>query len=111
MHAVKRFWRSLFDVRPGEFAKTGLMALYLMLVLFAYYILKPVSRALFLNNFDIDQLPWLYILIAGVGGFLTFFYTKLAVKSSLNKAVNFANVFCIGVLILFWWLIQLRWTG
>jgi ATP:ADP antiporter, AAA family len=98
----------LFDVRPGEYAKTGLMALYLMLVLFAYYILKPVSRALFLNNFDIDRLPWLYILIAGIGGFLTFFYTKMAVKSSLNKAVNFAYVFCIAVLCLFWWLIQFQ---
>mgnify|MGYP000863915697 CR=1 FL=1 len=108
MLALKRLWRSLFDVRPGEYAKTGLMALYLMLVLFAYYILKPVSRALFLNSFDIDKLPWLYILIASIGGFLTYFYTKLALRSSLSKAVNLANIFCIAVLCLFWWLIQLR---
>jgi AAA family ATP:ADP antiporter len=106
MQTLKRFWRSLFDVRPGEYAKTALMALYLMLVLFAYYILKPVSRALFLNSFDIDRLPWLYILVASIGGFLAFFYTKLAVRSSLRRAVWFANAFCIGVLVLFWWLIQ-----
>lgn len=105
MNSITRFWRSLFDVRPGEYAKTALMTLYLFLVLFAYYIIKPVSRAMFLNRFDIDDLPWLYILIAGVGGTLTYFYTKLAVKSSLNKAVNFANAFCIGMLILFWWLL------
>ena len=107
MQALKRFWRSLFDVRPGEYAKTALMSLYLMLVLFAYYILKPVSRALFLNNFDIDKLPWLYVLIAGIGGVLTYFYTKMALRTSLSKAVTIANVFCVGVLCLFWWLITL----
>lgn len=110
MNALKRFWRSLFDVRPGEYAVTGLMALYLMLVLFAYYILKPVSRALFLNNFDIDKLPWLYILIASIGGVLAYFYTKVAVNSSLKKAVNFATIFCVLVLVLFWWLIQLKFA-
>jgi AAA family ATP:ADP antiporter len=86
--------------------KTAFMALYLMLVLFAYYILKPVSRSLFLANFDIDKLPWLYILIAGVGGFLAYLYTKLAVHSSLRRAVDFANIFCTAVLVLFWWLIH-----
>ncbi len=108
MSALKRFWRGLFDVRPGEYAVTACMGLYLMLVLFAYYILKPVSRALFLNNFDIDKLPWLYILIASIGGLLAYLYTKMAVKSSLGRAVDFATVFCVGVLVLFWWLIDLK---
>jgi len=102
------FWRSVFDVRPGEYLRTTCMTLYLMLVLFAYYILKPVSRAIFLNKFDIDKLPWLYILIAAVGGVLAYFYTKLAVKSSLRRAVDFATIFSIVVLIAFWWLIRLN---
>ncbi len=51
----------MFDVRKGEGLKTTLMALYLMFVLFAYYILKPVSRALLLTNIDIEKLPWVYI--------------------------------------------------
>src|SRR5947208_16262779 len=84
------------------------MALYFMFVLFAYYILKPVSRSLFLKNFDIDKLPWLSILIAGVGGLLAYLYTKLAVHSSLKRAVDFANIFCTGVLVLFWWLTHLN---
>src|ERR1051326_5862906 len=84
------------------------MTLYLMLVLFAYYIIKPVSRAIFLDRFEIDKLPWLYVLIAGVGGVLAFFYTRLAVKTSLKAAVNFATIFSIAVLVLFWWLIRLN---
>ena len=84
------------------------MTLYLMLVLFAYYIIKPVSRAIFLDKFEIDKLPWLYILIAGVGGVLAYFYTRLAFKASLKTAVNFATIFSIAVLVLFWWLIRLN---
>lgn len=106
MLALKRFGRSLFDVRPGEYAITAFMSLYLMLVLFAYYILKPVSRSMFLNNLDLDKLPWLYILIAGIGGGLAYLYTRVAMKSSLARAVNFATAFCVAVLVLLWWLLQ-----
>lgn len=108
MLVLKRFWRSLFDVRPGEYAVTLLMSLYLMLVLFAYYIVKPVSRALFLNNLDIDKLPWLYILVSSIGGVLAYFYTRVAVRSSLRRAINYATLFCVAMLVLFWWLIQFK---
>ena len=57
--------RSMFA--KGEALRTLFMALYLLLVLLAYYILKPVSRAMFLNKFDIDELPYLYIVIAARG--------------------------------------------
>ena len=66
--------------------------LYLLLVLLAYYILKPVSRAMFLNKFDIDELPYLYIVIAAAGGVMAYFYTKLAIHSSLKTAVNCLHV-------------------
>lgn len=93
------------DVRPGEYLRTLFMSLYLLLVLFAYYILKPVSRALFLNKFDIDKLPVLYILIAGFGGVLAYLYTKLAIRTSLQTAVAAAMGFTVGVLILIYSLI------
>ena len=108
MQQLTRLFKGLFDVRPGEYLTITFMTLYLMCVLFAYYIIKPVSRALFLNNFDIDKLPWLYVLIAAIGGTLAYFYTKVAVRSSLRRAIDFANIFCVGMLVLFWWLIQLK---
>ena len=108
MTRLRLFWKSLFDVRPGEYLRTTCLTLYLMLVLFAYYILKPVSRALFLNKFDIDKLPWLYVLIALVGGILAYFYTKIAVNSTLLKAVNIATIFSVVVLVAFRWLIALN---
>ena len=87
--------------------RTAFMGLYLMLVLFAYYILKPVSRALFLNQFDIDKLPYLYILIALGGGVLAFLYTKLAVKTSLKVAVGWSTALTSVCLVGIWWLIGL----
>src|SRR5579884_2937690 len=105
MGRVRIFWRSLFDVRKGEGRRLTLMTLYLSLVLFAYYILKPVSRAIFLSAFDIDKLPWLYVLIAAVGGVFAYFYTKLAVLVSLRRAVDFATFLSIGILVFFWWMV------
>lgn len=106
MNGLRQLWRSFFDIRPGERLRVLFMFLYLLCVLFAYYILKPLSRALFLNKFDIDKLPWLYILIAAVGGVLAYFYTKLAVRASLNKAVFYATAFSIGSLLGLWLLFQ-----
>ena len=105
---VQRWFRNFFDVRPGEYGRTFFMSLYLLLVLLAYYILKPVSRALFLNKFDIDKLPYLYILIAAAGGLLAYVYTKVAVRSSLQTAVTGAMAFSVGMLVLIWWLIGLN---
>ena len=109
MGRLREFWRRTFDVREGEALRTLFMALYLLLVLFAYYILKPVSRAMFLNKFDIDDLPYLYIVIAAAGGVMAYFYTKLAIHSSLKTAVNVCTFGMIGVLIAIWHLLTYNW--
>jgi len=101
-------WRKLFDVRKGEYARTLFMSLYLLCVMVAYYILKPVSAAMFLNKFNIDKLPYLYILIAIAGGVLAYLYTRIALKSSLTTAVSWTMLIAIVCLIALWWLIGLN---
>jgi AAA family ATP:ADP antiporter len=108
MRRVITFCRSAVDVREGEGPRTLFMALYLLAVLFAYYILKPVSRAMFLARFNIDDLPYLYILIALVGGLLATLYTKVAVRTSLQAAVAWATAIAVACLVTFWWLLQLK---
>ncbi len=108
MRHLRNLWRSVFDVREGEYIRTSFMALYLFFVLFAYYILKPVSRALFLTKFDIDRLPYLYILIACGGGLLAYLYTKVAVRASLTVALTWTTVLSILCLIAIWWMLQFR---
>src|SRR5277367_4318784 len=108
MNRIARFTRGVFDVRPGERLQLWAMFLYLLFVLFAYYIVKPVSRAMFLTKFDIDKLPVLYILIAIFGGIFAYFYSKLATKVSLSAAVTWAMGLSALILIILWWLIRLR---
>jgi ATP:ADP antiporter, AAA family len=83
------------------------MFLYLLCVLFAYYILKPVSRAMFLTRFDTDRLPWLYMLMAAFGGVFAYLYSKLAAKTSLRAAVFGTMSLSVLCLIGIWALIHL----
>src|SRR5437879_7312250 len=108
MRQLRMLWRSFFDIRQGEYLRTVFVALYLLFILFAYYILKPISRALFLSKFDIEKLPYLMILIACVGGFLAYLYTRLAVKSSLPAAVAWSTALSIGSLLIIFWLLTLN---
>ena len=85
------------------------MSLYLLLVLLAYYILKPVSRSMFLTKFDVDKLPSLYIVIAIAGGAFAYFYSKVAARTSLRTAVLWTMVLSIISLIVMWELIALPW--
>ncbi|MEJ7605202.1 MAG: hypothetical protein WKF37_02810 [Bryobacteraceae bacterium] len=106
---LRSFWRSMFDVREGELRRTVFMGLYLMFVLFAYYILKAVSRGMFLAEFDIDKLPILYIFIALGGGLMAYVYTKVAVHYSLATAVNICTFGMVGILVLIWYLLSFNW--
>lgn len=93
-------------MRPGEYRRTALMFLYLMCVLLAYYILKPSSRALFLTRFNTDHLPYLYMVMAVSGGILAYFYSRIAVKWSLNAAVNASIIFVVLCLLELWQLLD-----
>src|SRR5581483_4470072 len=99
MNRLRSLRQQMFDIRPGEHLRTWSMFFYLLFVLFAYYIVKPVSRAMFLTKFDIDKLPSLYILIAIAGGILAYLYSKLATKASLRIAVFAAMALSVVTLI------------
>lgn len=94
-------------IRPDELQRTALMFLYLLFVLLAYYILKPVSRALFLTRFDASQLPFLYLAMAASGGLLAYHYVRIAVRWSLTAAVNAATALIIVTLLAIWQLLRL----
>src|ERR1044072_5176108 len=109
MQRLRLLRRQLFDIRPGEHLRTWSMFFYLLFVLFAYYILKPVSRAMFLTKFDPDNLPALYILIAGAGGIFAYLYSKLAARTSLRAAVFVTMLLSVVSLATMWALIHFPW--
>jgi ATP:ADP antiporter, AAA family len=105
MTALSKIWRRMFDIRHGEHVQTWAMFAYLFAVLMAYYILKPVSRSMFLTKFDVDKLPSLYIVIAIAGGVFAYFYSKVAARTSLRTAVLWTMLLSIISLIVMWELI------
>src|SRR5262245_33477423 len=111
MQTLRTLGRHFFDIREGELGRMVPMFFYLLFVLFSYYILKPVSRSMFLNNFEIDKLPWLYILIAVFGGILAYFYSRLAVKTSLSTAVFWSLALSVVCLIVIWYLLNIKVPG
>jgi ATP:ADP antiporter, AAA family len=109
MNAFGSVQKKLFDIRPGEHLRTWSMFLYLLCVLFAYYILKPVSRSMFLTQFNADKLPWLYILIAVFGGLFAYLYSRLAARTSLRAAVFWTMSLSVASLCAIWLLIGMPW--
>jgi AAA family ATP:ADP antiporter len=109
MRKLKALWRSAFDIREGERLRVLFMALYLFLVLFAHYILKPISRSMFVTTFGSKELPYLYVLIALVGGVMATLYTKVAMRASLKQAVGLTMALSAVSLLLLAWLLPYRW--
>ncbi len=110
MLSLRRWWRDSFDVRHGEYARTALMFLYFFFTLGAIHVLKPVAWSMFLNRFPVERLPYLYFLIAAIGGFFAYLYTKLAVRTSLYAAVGGATAIMVVTLFVFWRLIDFNWS-
>ena len=108
MQKVAEVWRSLFDIRAGEYRRTIFMSLYLLSVLFAYYVLKSASEAMFLNKFDIEKLPKFYILMAIFGGALAFVYSKAAARTSLHAAVTWTVFLSMACLLGMWYPLRNR---
>jgi ATP/ADP translocase len=111
MQKLRTIGRHFFDIRQGELGRTIPMFFYLLFVLFSYYILKPVSRAMFLNKFEIDKLPWLYVLIAVFGGILAYLYSKLAARTSLSTAVFWSMLLSVLCLAVIWYLLSIKVPG
>src|SRR5689334_13702322 len=108
MQKVAAAWRRLFDIRPEEYRRTIFMSLYLLFILFAYYILKSSSESMFLNKFDIDKLPNLYILMAVFGGGLALVYSKTAARTSLHAAVTWTVFLSVACLLAMWYPLRNR---
>ncbi len=53
--------KSIFDIRPGEKAKTFFMAGYFLLTIALVYILKPVRNSLFLEELGAANLRYAYM--------------------------------------------------
>jgi ATP:ADP antiporter, AAA family len=94
-----------FDVRPGEVARLGLMALFLFLLLAANNLIKIVRDSLFLSRFPITELPYVYLMAALVAGAVIAIYSRYTSRFSLSQVVLGSHAFIVSNIIIFWFLI------
>lgn len=109
---AERFLHWAVEIREGEITKTLLTSLFFFLVIFAVTIVKPVRNSLFLSEFGVSKLPYMYIATAAFTGILVLIDSKLA---SVLKRAAFMSItigFLLLNLVIFWWLVKLpdRWV-
>ena len=75
---------------------------YLLLVIACYVITKSVRDAMFLKEIGVDQLPYVFILIALVVGAISSSYSRAASRASLRTLIRVTSVVAIVNLFLFW---------
>ena len=79
------------------------MFVYFYLTIAAYYILKTVRNAYFVDRLGADSIPWVKIAIALLTGVFVYGYSRIARKVVLRNLINGSLFFLVAVLMLFWW--------
>ncbi|MFQ5639089.1 MAG: Npt1/Npt2 family nucleotide transporter [bacterium] len=100
------------EIREGELRKTLLMAFFFFLVIFAITVVKPVRNSLFLSEFGVSKLPYMYIATAAFTGILVLIDSKLSTFLNRTAFMTTTLGFLLLNLVIFWWLVKLpdRWV-
>ncbi|MDP3722074.1 MAG: Npt1/Npt2 family nucleotide transporter [Candidatus Omnitrophota bacterium] len=103
MHRTIGFLSKRFvHVRPEEERKVFLTFLYFFLVITAYYIIKPVSRALVLGELGSRMVPYIDLICAVVMGPVVTLFARLVDRWQKSDLVTASFWAVIGVLVVFW---------
>lgn len=105
---MKTFLLKISNIRSGELKRVLLMAGYIFVIIASYNVLKPMTRSLFVSNMGLEQLPYLYMILAVVVGLFIIGYLRVSAKLKLDWLLNTTILFLMGNLILFWWFLKLE---
>jgi len=102
---LRRFIKSIVEVRRGEVQITLLMLAYYYLVLLTYYLLKPARDSLFLVELGAGQLPVVFMITALVIVPLTSLYSSASRSLRLTHLVYASTgIFALSLAVLRWML-------
>jgi AAA family ATP:ADP antiporter len=109
-YPLLNLFQKLFDIREGEGHRTVGMFFYLLLLIAALMMIKPVSTALFLTQFGARQLPFAYILTAFFAATLSYGYSVMLKKTALETLMKSTLTGAIFLLLVFWVFIHYQWV-
>jgi ATP/ADP translocase len=96
----ERWWRRIWDVRPGEGARTALMFTTILLLISAYTTTKAVRDAVFLTHFGLRELSYMMIGVAVAAGFVVSGFTRWTAHLPRNRLILGTNVLIALTLVL-----------
>jgi AAA family ATP:ADP antiporter len=99
----------IVDVRPGEGPRVLRMFALLGLIIATNYVLKPVRSALFLSQFGSSLLPYVYILVAVVLGFVAAAFARFGLRFNLPRFIVGLSCFFSFNLLFFWFAAVSGW--
>lgn len=105
------FLKNSIDIRKGERQRTWIMFGYIFLLIASYYILKTMTRSLFMKRLGADQLPVVYMMVAITVGIVAMIYVRLSANIRLDRLIRYTSLVLASNLVVFWWLFHLDWTS
>ncbi|MGH1363182.1 MAG: Npt1/Npt2 family nucleotide transporter [Calditrichia bacterium] len=99
------------DVRDGETSRALLMFSYIFLIICCLLIIKPVRNSLFLARFGAAQLPYAFILVAGIAGIVSSIYARYASRVRLDLLMKASTLIILSNLAFFWGLLYIDYEG
>jgi HEAT repeat protein len=97
----------MFGLDRGELARALPVTGAYSLVLASLYALKPARNALFLAEIGVDQLPYVLVIVALVGGVTASVYGRYASSLRTDRLITRTYVVLMGMLIGFRFLIPI----
>ncbi len=102
--------RSFLNLERGEEAPTFLLFGYLTLIMASYIITKAIRDGLFLYKFSAYQLPYVYLAIAALIGFVVWAYLRASARLGQATVIVAGLLFFILNILLQWWAVRRQWT-
>ena len=94
--------KRIVQVRPGEGRKVILTFFYFFFVITAYYVIKPVSRSLVLDDLGHRLVPYADLICAILMGPIVTAFARLVDRISKRQLVSHSFGVVSAVMLLFW---------
>jgi AAA family ATP:ADP antiporter len=102
--------RSFLNLERGEEAPVFLLFSYLTLALASYTIIRAARDGLFLFKFSAYSLPYAYLGIAAVIGFVVSIYLRLSARFGQAAVISGSLLFFITNILAQWWAVRVQWA-
>jgi AAA family ATP:ADP antiporter len=96
-----KFAGEVLRIRNGEWLIVGLLQLQIFLTITVLLMAKPAATGIFLANYSVAQLPWMYLLTAAVAGIVSYLYSRAMGRYSFLRVNLWTLTLCLLSLLFF----------